>query len=124
MQLLTAPAELLFWGPRTYESQRYLLDANNSASRLAFLFPACPLTHTHVDTTILTIHIGHFLTVLEHVLGPLASLTASSTSRFLCFASSVSIRTWTVRRAGELGTIGEETVTGCFLYCSRRTRNA
>ena len=43
---------------------------------------------------------------------------AASSAICLFFASPVSIRTWTVRHAGELRTIGKQTAAECFLYCS------
>lgn len=73
------------WGPRTQESQRYLLDAENSMYSISLLQVARTFVHNLVpraDTTILTVHAGHFLAILEHVLGPFSEITASTSVRF------------------------------------------
>ncbi|KAJ3539292.1 hypothetical protein NM688_g6384 [Phlebia brevispora] len=61
--LLTSAEEILLWGSKTTESGRYIHDPKN-------------------NTTILTILLGHFLVVLDNVLGEFGELTSSGAIRF------------------------------------------
>ncbi|KAF7797363.1 hypothetical protein EIP86_008558 [Pleurotus ostreatoroseus] len=62
-QSLVSAKEIRYWGPTPLSSARYLIDISN-------------------NTTILSIVVGHFLTILDNVLGEFSEIVGSGTIRF------------------------------------------